>query len=57
MYFSLWLLFSVLLHSVVYWVMSDNAIASAVTLANIIMTISLMVAKYIMYRDDLKNGY
>lgn len=57
MYFSLWLLFSVLLHSIVYWVMSDNLIASATTFVNIIMTISLMVAKYIMYRDDLKNGY
>lgn len=57
MYFLLWLLFSVLLHSIVYWVMSDNLIASATTFVNIIMTISLMVAKYIMYRDDLKNGY
>lgn len=57
MYFSLWLLFSVLLHSIVYWVMSDNLIASATTFINIIMTISLMVAKHIMYRDDLKNGY
>ncbi len=56
MYFSLWLLFSVLLHSIVYWVMSDNLIASAATFVNIIMTISLMVAKYIMYRDDLING-